>query len=62
MTVGNRSQNILFNSWHYENQHISEFCVLLGLKAALQQNGLGIQYLHNKEHICTYAYVTVFII
>lgn len=33
-----------------------DFCVLLGLKAALQQNGLGIQYLHNKEHICTYAY------
>jgi hypothetical protein len=32
-----------------------EFCVLLGLKAALQQNGLGIHYLQNKEHIYTYA-------
>ena len=39
-----------------------DFCVLLGLKAALQQTDLGIQYLHNKEHICMYAYVTVFMI
>jgi len=39
-----------------------DFGVLLGLKAALQQTGLSIQYLHIKEHICTYAYVTVFMI
>jgi len=39
-----------------------DFCVLLGLKAALQQSGFGFQYLHNKEHICTYAYVAVFMI
>ena len=39
-----------------------DFCVLPGLKAALQQSGFGIQYLHIKEHICTYAYVTVFMI
>lgn len=62
MTVGNGSQNISVNQWHYENNTSIDFCVLLGLKAALQQTGLGIQYLHNKEHICTYAYVTVFMI
>lgn len=41
----------------------NKFCILLGLKAALQQNGLGLQYLQNKEHIHMYnSSGTVFMI